>query len=101
MPRTLTSDDIEAVARRVVALLASSPSASASAAPEPQRFLSSTAVMTLLGYRNRSSFWQFVHSNHVPCVRLGHKRIMFDRLQLDDWFERRSTAPRRRNASGF
>jgi predicted DNA-binding transcriptional regulator AlpA len=101
MPRTLTHDDIEAVAQRVVALLASSPRPSVSAAADPKRFLSSAAVMALLGYRNRSSFWQFAHSNHVPCVRLGPKRIVFDRLQLEDWFERRSTVPRRRNASGF
>ena len=101
MPCTLTSDDIEAVAQRVVALLASSPGLSARTAADPERFLSSAAVMALLGYRNRSSFWQFVHSNHVPCVRLGPKRIVFDRLQLDDWFERRSTALRRRSASDF
>jgi hypothetical protein len=33
--------------------------------------------MTLLGYSRvrRSAFWQFVHGNQVPLIRVGRKKI--------------------------
>jgi predicted DNA-binding transcriptional regulator AlpA len=91
MPRILSDEDVEAVAQRVVSLMDLRMNHSLPQAEGPERFLSSTAVMALLGYRCRSAFWQFVHSRAVPCVRLGPRRIVFDRNQLEDWLDRRST----------
>ncbi len=95
MSRTLSDEDIEAIARRVAALWDLRLKPSPAQAANLERFLSSTAVMAMLGYRCRSAFWQFVHSRGVPCVRLGPRRIVFDRLQLEDWIDRGSTLQRR------
>ena len=95
MERMLTDRDVEAIAARVVALLDGRLSRQSCRAEGFEHLLSSTVVMRRLGYRSRSAFWQFVHSNGVPCVRLGLRRIVFDRRQLEDWLERRSTTPRR------
>lgn len=95
MARTLSDEDIVAMAQRVAALLDLRLNHSPPQAANPERFLSSAAVMAILGYRCRSAFWQFVHSRGVPCVRLGPRRIVFDRHQLEEWIDRRSTTPRR------
>ena len=95
MPRILSDDDVEVIAQRVAALLGSRFNPPPPPAEDLECFLSSTAVMALLGYRCRSAFWQFVHSRGVPCVRLGPRRIVFDRRQLEEWIMRRSTAPAR------
>lgn len=49
-------------------------------------------AMTVLGYTSarRSAFWQFVHSNHVPHIRVGPKTIMFSEPVVADWLARRS-----------
>jgi hypothetical protein len=33
----------------------------------------------------RSAFWQFVHSNHAPLIRVGRKKIMFSERAVRDW----------------
>lgn len=57
----------------------------------PPSFLKSDAVMQLLGYRNRSSFWEFVRRSGVPHVRLNPRRIIFEERALNDWLSRRSS----------
>ena len=52
--------------------------------------LTSAAVMVRLGYKNRSSFWQFIKSSGVPHIRLNQRRIMFDPRALNAWLDRRS-----------
>jgi predicted DNA-binding transcriptional regulator AlpA len=49
--------------------------------------------MELLGYSptRRSAFWQFVHSNHAPLIRVGRKKIMFSEQAVRDWLARRSS----------
>ena len=54
------------------------------------RYLRSTAVMALLGYRNRASFWEFVRRSGVPHVRLNARRIMFEEQALRAWLAHRS-----------
>ena len=54
------------------------------------RYLRSAAVMALLGYRNRASFWEFVRRSGVPHVRLNARRIMFEEQALRAWLGRRS-----------
>ena len=55
------------------------------------RYLKSAAVMALLGYRNRASFWAFVRHSGVPHVRLNARRIMFEEQALLAWLARRSS----------
>ena len=93
MPRTLTDEDVEAVARRVTELFDARLSAQVLPEAENDRFLSGPTVMKRLGFRTRSAFWQFVHGHGLPCFRLGPCRIVFDRQQLEDWISRRSTTP--------
>ncbi len=57
-------------------------------------YLKSSAVMEMLGYKNRASFWDFVRRSGVPHVRLNQRRIMFDEIALADWLNRRSSQNR-------
>lgn len=43
------------------------------------------------GYKDRTSFWQWVYSEGVPHIRLSARRIVFDPPQLNDWLARRSS----------
>jgi predicted DNA-binding transcriptional regulator AlpA len=54
-------------------------------------YLKSSAVMEILGYRNRSAFWDFVRRDGVPHIRLNPRRIMFEEKALSDWLSRRSS----------
>lgn len=49
--------------------------------------------MNRFGYQRgqRSAFWQFVHSNCVPIVRTGRKKIQFSEQQLGDWIDHKSS----------
>ncbi len=71
-----------------------SPTEPPTTTPSERRFLRSGAVMALLGYRNRASFWEFVRRKGVPHVRLSSRKIVFDELTLRDWIERRSSTGR-------
>ena len=62
--------------------------------PAPGRLLTSAAVKARLGYRNKASFWAFVHRAGLPCIRLNARRIMFDQQQLEDWIASHSTTGR-------
>ena len=55
-----------------------------------KRFLKSGAVMAVLGYQDRASFWEFVRRSGVPHVRLNARRIIFEEQALLDWIRRRS-----------
>jgi hypothetical protein len=50
-------------------------------------------AMALLNYtpERRSAFWQFVHSNGIPHVRTGRKKIQFSETAIRDWVARRSS----------
>jgi hypothetical protein len=48
--------------------------------------------MKYFGYKNRTSFWQFIHRCAVPHVRLNRRKIMFEEQALADWIDRRSIA---------
>jgi predicted DNA-binding transcriptional regulator AlpA len=56
---------------------------------ENQPFLKSDTVMAMFGYKNRSSFWQFVRCRGVPHVRITPKKIMFEAPALEDWINHR------------
>jgi hypothetical protein len=49
--------------------------------------------MALLGYSptSRSAFRQFVHSNQVPFIRVGRKKIIFSERQVRVWLAHRSS----------
>ncbi len=51
-------------------------------------------AMRVLGYQphQRSAFWNFAYANHLPHVRVGKKRIMFNEVAVYDWVERRSSS---------
>lgn len=50
-------------------------------------------AMALLNYTpdRRSAFWQFVHSNGIPHIRTGRKKIQFSETAIRDWVARRSS----------
>lgn len=56
-----------------------------------RHLLTSSAVMALFGYRNRSAFWDFVRRDGVPHIRFNQRRIMFEEQALNDWLARRSS----------
>lgn len=53
-------------------------------------------AMILFGYtkERRCSFWQFIHSNCVPCIRTGHRKIQFSEAAVLDWLASRSSSGR-------
>jgi len=53
-------------------------------------FLKSDQVMAMLGYSDRSSFWQAVRRSGIPYVRVNARRCIFDHAQLMAWIQRRS-----------
>lgn len=59
-------------------------------------------AMKLLNYKyaQRSAFWQFVHSNGIPHVRTGQKKIQFSEPAVLDWMARRSNTGRVHGLSG-
>jgi hypothetical protein len=62
-----------------------------SGASSKSALLASKAVMYAFGYKDRSSFWQFVKTKGVPHIRFNSRRIMFDPQALNDWLSRRSS----------
>ncbi len=58
---------------------------------EQRSALKSTAVMALLGFQDRKSFWEFVYREGLPHTRLSARNIVFWPGQLDAWLARRST----------
>jgi hypothetical protein len=50
--------------------------------------------MQRLGYANRGSFWQFVHLNGVPHIRLNSRTCKFDEAALERWIEQHSVYSR-------
>jgi predicted DNA-binding transcriptional regulator AlpA len=53
--------------------------------------LKSTAVMAMLGYKDRKSFWIAVRRDGIPHTRLNSRNIQFPEQALRDWLQRRST----------
>ena len=54
------------------------------------RFAKPGEVMLLLGYKDRSAFWGFVHRHGVPNIRLNQRRIIFPRSALEAWLQARA-----------
>ncbi len=52
--------------------------------------LRAPAVMEITGHRNRSAFWQFVHTSGVPHIRLNRRNIVFDQAALNCWLAART-----------
>lgn len=51
--------------------------------------LDAAEVMKRFGYKDRTSFWQFVHKNKVPHVRFNARVIRFEAGPLEDWLANR------------
>lgn len=41
--------------------------------------------MAQLGYSNRAAFLEFIKREGVPFYRLGARRFMFNRQEVDAW----------------
>jgi len=52
--------------------------------------MKSEEAQRLLCYTDKKSFWDFVHAQGVPCVRLNARRILFDRAAVEAWLGRRT-----------
>ena len=62
------------------------------------RFLTKENVKPITGHKDDSAFWQFVHRNGVPFVRLGARRIVFEESSLRAWLNSRTVGQKRRAA---
>ncbi len=62
------------------------------------KFLGKEIVKPITGHKDDSAFWQFVHRNGVPFVRLGARRIVFEESALRAWLDSRSVGQKRRAA---
>jgi hypothetical protein len=56
-----------------------------------RNYLKSKVVMRKLGYKDRTSFWDFVYREGVPHTRFNARRIMFEEIALNDWLDKRSS----------
>lgn len=56
------------------------------------QMISSKQVMDRLGYKDRGSFWELVHSQSIPHIRLNARVIKFPVAALNDWLRRRSSS---------
>ena len=45
----------------------------------------SSTIMAQLGYSNRAAFLEFIKREGVPFYRLGARRFMFNRQEVDSW----------------
>lgn len=53
--------------------------------------MSSNELMSLLGYKDRGSFWSLVYGKGIPHIRLNARVIKFERSAVDDWLRQRNT----------
>lgn len=53
------------------------------------RLLRAAEVMPLTGHTDPSAFWQFVHRNAVPFVRLGKRTYRFEPQAIDAFIRSR------------
>ena len=51
--------------------------------------LKAAQVMPLTGHTDPSAFWQFVHRNAVPFVRLGKRSYRFEPQAIDAFIRSR------------
>lgn len=56
----------------------------------PNDLLKSKEVKARLGYKDNGAFWDLVHRQSIPCIRLNSKNIIFRRGAVDDWLRQRS-----------
>jgi hypothetical protein len=59
-------------------------------------FMRSAELQTLLGYKTRGGFWQAVHKNNLPFIRVSPRRALFERREIERWLKSR----RIRNGGG-
>ena len=59
------------------------------------KLLTATEVMERYHYTNRSSFWDFVHRQAVPFIRLNARKVLFDPAALAAWEAKRAVGGRR------
>lgn len=56
---------------------------------QPQNF-TSTEVMQRYRFSSRGKFWEFVHKQAVPHMRISAHTILFPRAALEQWEAKRS-----------
>jgi len=61
--------------------------------------LDASRVMLLLGYNDRSAFWDSVHRNHIPHIRVSRRKIIFEALALNDWIDTRRVGSAQKGSS--
>ena len=60
------------------------------AAGSLRRTLTAPEVMKITRHSSRSSFWQMVHSQGLPHIRINSRVIVFDSAAVDAWLESRT-----------
>jgi predicted DNA-binding transcriptional regulator AlpA len=54
------------------------------------RLLNTKQAANFCGYKSTVSFLRAVRNYGFPCIRLNARRVMFDRVQLGEWLQRRT-----------
>lgn len=54
------------------------------------RFLKSDQVMRMLGYTDRSAFWQAAKASALPFVRINSRRCVFEESAVRAWLDSRT-----------
>lgn len=54
------------------------------------RFLSASEVMPMLGYSDRSAFWQACKSAGIPFIRINARRCVFEESSVRSWLDSRT-----------
>lgn len=54
------------------------------------RFLNASEVMPVLGYTNRSAFWQAVKAAKIPFIRINARRCVFEESSVRSWMDART-----------
>lgn len=58
--------------------------------PFDKPLLTSKAVMAHFGYTDVGGFWDFVHREAVPHIRVTPRKILFNQDALEQWVKHRS-----------
>ena len=53
------------------------------------KLLKTAEMMVLTDHTDRSAFWQFIHRNGVPFVRLGKRTYRFEPQAIDAFIRSR------------
>jgi len=85
-----TKDYIDAKFAELTGLI---QSVAGNSRPAIQATYTSTEVMTMLGYKCRTSFWIAVRTARIPYTRVSSRRIIFNADAVKAWMTSKTRNP--------